>query len=80
MRKEKKLEDTDVLSYAAGMMGTVDMEANCQRAKALLRTVRTFHLTREETVDLIKNLKRKEMLPQSFYFNGSRVWSDWEDE
>ena len=30
MRKEKKFEDTDVFSYAAGMMGTVDMEANCQ--------------------------------------------------
>lgn len=56
MRKEKKFEDTDVFSYAAG------------------------HLTREEAVDLIKNLKRKEILPQSFYFNGSRVWSDWEDE
>ena len=42
MRKEKKFEDTDVFSYAAGMMGTVDMEANCQRAKALLRTVRTL--------------------------------------
>ena len=54
MRKEKKFEDTDVFSYAAGMMGAVEMEANCQRAKALLRTVRTFHLTREEAADLIK--------------------------
>lgn len=54
--------------------------ADRRREEEALRTVRTFHLTREEAVDLIKNLKRKEMLPQSFYFNGSRVWSDWEDE
>lgn len=33
MRKEKKFEDTDVFSYAAGMMGTVDMEANCRRMR-----------------------------------------------
>ena len=58
MRKEKKFEDTDVLSYAAGMMVTVDMEANCQRAKALLRTVRTFHLTREEAVDRLQGMVR----------------------
>lgn len=76
MRKEKDFEDTDVLSYAAGMMGTVDMEANCQRAKALLRTVRTFHLTAAEIIEVVKRLKAKRLLPRDFHFNTEGVKFD----
>ena len=39
MRKEKNFEDSDLQSYAEGMMCAIEMDANQARARAMLRTV-----------------------------------------
>ena len=52
MRKEKIFEDSDLQSYAEGMMCAIEMDANQARARALLRTVRAFHLTEDEIIKI----------------------------
>lgn len=76
MRKEKDFEDSDLQSYAEGMMCTIEMDANQARARALLRTVRTFHLTAAEIVEVVKKLKVKRLLPRDFHFNTEGVRFD----
>lgn len=68
MRKEKIFEDSDLQSYAEGMMCAIEMDANQARARALLRTVRTFHLTEDEIITVVKRLKAKRLLPRDFHF------------
>ena len=68
MRKEKNFEDSDLQSYAEGMMCAIEMDANQARARALLRTVRTFHLTAAEIIEVVKKLKVKRLLPRDFHF------------
>ena len=69
MRKEKNFEDSDLQSYAEGMMCAIEMDANQARARALLRTVWTFHLTEDEFITVVKRLKVKRLLPRDFHFN-----------
>ena len=76
MRKEKIFEDSDLQSYAEGMMCAIEMDANQARARALLRTVRTFHLTAAETIEVVKKLKVKRLLPRDFHFNTEGVKFD----
>ena len=76
MRKEKDFEDSDLQSYAEGMMCAIEMDANQARARALLRTVRTFHLTAAEIIDVVKKLKVKRLLPRDFHFNTEGVRFD----
>ena len=76
MRKEKDFEDSDLQSYAEGMMCAIEMDANQARARALLRTVRTFHLTATEIVEVVKKLKVKRLLPRDFHFNTEGVRFD----
>ena len=76
MRKEKIFEDSDLQSYAEGMMSTMEMDANQARARALLRTVRTFHLTAAEIIEVVKKLKAKRLLPRDFHFNTEGVQFD----
>lgn len=68
MRKEKIFEDGDLQSYAEGMMCAIEMDANQARARALLRTVRAFHLTEDEIITVVKRLKAKRLLPRDFHF------------
>ena len=76
MRKEKIFEDSDLQSYAEGMMSAIEMDANQARARALLRTVRTFHLTAAEIIEVVKKLKVKRLLPRDFHFNTEGVKFD----
>lgn len=76
MRKEKDFEDSDLQSYAEGMMCAIEMDANQARARALLRTVRTFHLTAAEIIEVVKKLKLKRLLPRDFHFNTEGVRFD----
>ena len=76
MRKEKDFEDSDLQSYAEGMMCAIEMDANQARARALLRTVRTFHLTAAEIIEVVKRLKAKRLLPRDFHFNTEGVRFD----
>ena len=76
MRKEKNFEDSDLQSYAEGMMCAIEMDANQARARALLRTVRTFHLTAAEIIEVVKKLKVKRLLPRDFHFNTEGVRFD----
>ena len=76
MRKEKIFEDSDLQSYAEGMMSTIEMDANQARARALLRTVRVFHLTEDEIITVVKRLKAKRLLPRDFHFNTEGVKFD----
>lgn len=76
MRKEKIFEDSDLQSYAEGMMCAIEMDANQARARALLRTVRTFHLTAVEIIEVVKKLKVKRLLPRDFHFNTEGVRFD----
>lgn len=76
MRKEKIFEDSDLQSYAEGMMCAIEMDANQARARALLRTVRTFHLTAAEIIEVVKKLKVKRLLPRDFHFNTEGVRFD----
>lgn len=76
MRKEKDFEDSDLQSYAEGMMCAIEMDANQARARALLRTVRTFHLTAAEIIEVVKKLKVKRLLPRDFHFNTEGVRFD----
>ena len=76
MRKEKDFEDSDLQSYAEGMMCAIEMDANQARARALLRTVRTFHLTAAEIIEVVKKLKVKRLLPRDFHFNTDGVRFD----
>ena len=76
MRKEKDFEDSDLQSYAEGMMCAIEMDANQARARALLRTVRTFHLTSAEIIEVVKKLKAKRLLPRDFHFNTEGVRFD----
>ena len=76
MRKEKDFEDSDLQSYAEGMMCAIEMDANQARARALLRTVRTFHLTAAEIIEVVKKLKTKRLLPRDFHFNTEGVRFD----
>lgn len=76
MRKEKDFEDSDLQSYAEGMMCAIEMDANQARARALLRTVRTFHLTAAEIIEVVKRLKAKRLLPRDFHFNTDGVRFD----
>ena len=76
MRKEKDFEDSDLQSYAEGMMCAIEMDANQARARALLRTVRTFHLTAAEIIGVVKKLKAKRLLPRDFHFNTEGVRFD----
>lgn len=76
MRKEKGFEDSDLQSYAEGMMCAIEMDANQARARALLRTVRTFHLTEDEIITVVKKLKVKRLLPRDFHFNTEGVRFD----
>ena len=76
MRKEKDFEDSDLQSYAEGMMCAIEMDANQARARALLRTVRTFHLTSAEIIEVVKKLKVKRLLPRDFHFNTEGVRFD----
>lgn len=76
MRKEKIFEDSDLQSYAEGMMCAIEMDANQARARALLRTVRTFHLTAAEIIEVVKKLKVKRLLPRNFHFNTEGVKFD----
>lgn len=76
MRKEKNFEDSDLQSYAEGMMCAIEMDANQARARALLRTVRTFHLTAAEIIEVVKKLKVKRLLPRDFHFNTEGVKFD----
>ena len=76
MRKEKNFEDSDLQSYAEGMMCAIEMDANQARARALLRTVRAFHLTEDEIIAVVKRLKAKRLLPRDFHFNTDGVKFD----
>lgn len=76
MRKENDFEDSDLQSYAEGMMCAIEMDANQARARALLRTVRTFHLTAAEIIEVVKKLKAKRLLPRDFHFNTEGVRFD----
>ena len=76
MRKEKNFEDSDLQSYAEGMMCAIEMDANQARARALLRTVRTFQLTEDEIITVVKRLKAKRLLPRDFHFNTEGVKFD----
>ena len=76
MRKEKNFEDSDLQSYAEGMMCAIEMDANQARARALLRTVRAFHLTEDEIIAVVKKLKAKRLLPRDFHFNTEGVKFD----
>ena len=76
MRKEKIFEDSDLQSYAEGMMCAIEMDANQARVRALLRTVRTFHLTAAEIIEVVKKLKVKRLLPRDFHFNTEGVKFD----
>lgn len=76
MRKKKDFEDSDLQSYAEGMMCAIEMDANQARARALLRTVRTFHLTAAEIIEVVKKLKAKRLLPRDFHFNTEGVRFD----
>lgn len=76
MRKEKIFEDSDLQSYAEGMMCAIEMDANQARAHALLRTVRAFHLTEDEIITVVKKLKVKRLLPRDFHFNTEGVKFD----
>ena len=76
MRKEKNFEDSDLQSYAEGMMCAIEMDANKARARALLRTVRAFHLTEDEIITVVKRLKAKRLLPRDFHFNTEGVKFD----
>ena len=76
MRKEKDFEDSDLQSYAEGMMCAIEMDANQARARALLRTIRTFHLTAAEIIEVVKRLKAKRLLPRDFHFNTEGVRFD----
>ena len=76
MRKEKIFEDSDLQSYAEGMMCAIEMDANQARARALLRTVRAFHLTKDEIITVVKRLKAKRLLPRDFHFNTEGVKFD----
>ena len=76
MRKEKNFEDSDLQSYAEGMMCAIEMDANQARARALLRTVRAFHLTEGEIITVVKKLKAKRLLPRDFHFNTEGVRFD----
>ena len=76
MRKEKDFEDSDLQSYAEGMMCAIEMDANQARARALLRTIRTFHLTAAEIIEVVKKLKVKRLLPRDFHFNTEGVRFD----
>lgn len=76
MRKEKIFEDSDLQSYAEGMMCAIEMDANQARARALLRTVRAFHLTEDEIIAVVKKLKAKRLLPRDFHFNTEGVKFD----
>ena len=76
MRKEKNFEDSDLQSYAEGMMCAIEMDANQARARALLRTVRAFHLTEDEIITVVKRLKAKSLLPRDFQFNTEGVKFD----
>ena len=76
MRKEKNFEDSDLQSYAEGMMCAIEMDANQARARALLRTVRSFHLTEDEIIAVVKRLKAKRLLPRDFHFNTEGVKFD----
>ena len=76
MRKGKDFEDSDLQSYAEGMMCAIEMDANQARARALLRTVRTFHLTAAEIIEVVKKLKAKRLLPRDFHFNTEGVRFD----
>ena len=76
MRKEKDFENSDLQSYAEGMMCAIEMDANQARARALLRTVRTFHLTAAEIIEVVKKLKAKRLLPRDFHFNTEGVRFD----
>ena len=76
MRKEKNFEDSDLQSYAEGMMCAIEMDANQARARALLRTVRAFHLTEDEIIAVVKRLKAKRLLPRDFHFNTEGVKFD----
>ena len=76
MRKEKNFEDSDLQSYAEGMMCAIEMDANQARARALLRTVRAFHLTENEIITVVKKLKGKRLLPRDFHFNTEGVKFD----
>ena len=76
MRKEKIFEDSDLQSYAEGMMCALVMDANQARARALLRTVRAFHLTEDEIITVGKKLKAKRLLPRDFHFTTEGVKFD----
>ena len=76
MRKENDFEDSALQSYAEGMMCAIEMDANQARARALLRTVRTFHLTAAEIIEVVKKLKAKRLLPRDFHFNTEGVRFD----
>lgn len=76
MKKEKIFEDSDLQSYAEGMMCAIEMDANQARARALLRTVRAFHLTEDEIIAVVKKLKAKRLLPRDFHFNTEGVKFD----
>ena len=76
MWKEKNFEDSDLQSYAEGMMCAIEMDANQARARALLRTVRTFHLTEDEIITVVKRLKVKRLLSRDFHFNTEGVKFD----
>ena len=76
MRKEKDFEDSDLQSYAEGMMCATEMDANQARARARLRTARTFHLTAAGIIEAVKKLKVKRLLPRDFHFNTEGVRFD----
>ena len=76
MRKEKIFEDSDLQSYAEGMMCAIEMDANQARARALLRTARALHLTEDEIITVVKKLKAKRLLPRDFHFNTEGVKFD----
>ena len=76
VRKGQDFEDSDLQSYAEGMMCAIEMDANQARARALLRTVRTFHLTAAEIIEVVKKLKAKRLLPRDFHFNTEGVRFD----
>ena len=76
MRKEKIFEDSDLQSYAEGEMCAIEMDANQARARALLRTVRAFHLTEDEIITVVMRLKAKRLLPRDFHYNTEGVKFD----
>lgn len=74
--ERENFEDSDLQSYAEGMMCAIEMDANQARARALLRTVRAFHLTEDEIITVVKRLKAKRLLPRDFHFNTEGVKFD----